>query len=566
MFLRSLKITNNGDVVRDIRFGRGLNLIIDDTPAESIQESGNNVGKTTVLRLVSYCFGADADKIYADPEFPAKQDPAVKEFLESNDVVIEIRLAKDLDFDPSADLVIERNFLKRKHKKQRINGVEYRDADFARWLKRYIFNSDTEKPTIKQLVAKSIREGSLRTENAIYVLDPYSQAVEYEALFLFWLGIPVDTMSDKQRLEQGARLEKTILNRLNKEATESQIDQALRVIDRQINVLERKRDALNINPDYHEDLAHLNAVRLAMTESSARLGALQLRRQLLEDSVTELQRERSSVDVRVVEQLYREAERFIPDLQRTFAETLSFHNKMIDERIEFMRSELPAIERRAHEVRLSLDEAKRDESRLVHKLSTSDSYEMIEAINADLYEEYRKRGQYEESRKARSRTQAALDRIESQLRIINSGISDHSGLVEQRIAAFNEIFAAMSAKVYGEQFILSSSWPVDKHLSLAISTIGDNPGTGKKLGEIALFDLSYVEFADREGIDCLHFVMQDRMENVHGNQLRALSDVIKAGNCQYIVTILRDKLPGEILRAGTPVLTLSQSDKLFRLP
>jgi uncharacterized protein YydD (DUF2326 family) len=545
-----------------------LNLIVDETPIDLLsvsRESGNNVGKTTVLRLVSYCFGADAKKIYQDPEFEAKQDPAVKPYLENNNVIIEINLTRNLAFGEESDIVIERNFLKRRDKIQRINGQSFSDDDFARELKVRLFDSAIDKPTVKQIVAKSIREGNLRTENAIHVLDPFAQAVEYEALFLFWLGIPTETMSDKQRLEQQAKTERALLVKLRRDASESQISQALRVLDRTIRELEKRRDAVNVNPDYQQDLEALNAVRQKVMQLSARLGALELRQQLLADSIAEFRQERSTVDAELVGQLYREAHALIPGLQRTFAETLAFHNRMVVEREAYLTRELPGLEADLRHVQHEAEAAKQEEARLVDRVSTSDSFEAIELVNADLREAYRQRGQYEESQRVRTQTQATLESLVAELSIINEGIGANRGIVEQRIASFNEIFSRLSHDMYSEQFILSSDWSKDK-LNLVISSVGDGPGTGKKLGQIALFDLSYIRFSDELGIPALHFVMQDRMEQVHGNQLRTLSNIIKTSNCQYIVTMLRDKVPEEMLAAGTVVLRLSQEDKLFRLP
>lgn len=64
MFLKSLTITyGDGDIVRDIQFHAGLNLIVDETPIVNGTETGNNVGKTTVLKLIDFCLGAEAKGI-----------------------------------------------------------------------------------------------------------------------------------------------------------------------------------------------------------------------------------------------------------------------------------------------------------------------------------------------------------------------------------------------------------------------------------------------------------------------------------------------------------------------
>ena len=63
MFLKSLRIENNGGIIRDIQFNAGLNLIVDETPTEQLQSTGNNVGKTTVLRLIDVCLGGDPESV-----------------------------------------------------------------------------------------------------------------------------------------------------------------------------------------------------------------------------------------------------------------------------------------------------------------------------------------------------------------------------------------------------------------------------------------------------------------------------------------------------------------------
>lgn len=65
MFLKSLIISTTTKVIREISFHKGINLIVDESEE---QITGNNVGKTTVLRLIDFCLGGDAKDIYIDPE------------------------------------------------------------------------------------------------------------------------------------------------------------------------------------------------------------------------------------------------------------------------------------------------------------------------------------------------------------------------------------------------------------------------------------------------------------------------------------------------------------------
>ena len=72
MFLKRLDIQNNDSIIRSINFHKGINLIIDETQTSDKKESGNNVGKTTVLRLIDFCLGGKGENIYKDPEFKDK--------------------------------------------------------------------------------------------------------------------------------------------------------------------------------------------------------------------------------------------------------------------------------------------------------------------------------------------------------------------------------------------------------------------------------------------------------------------------------------------------------------
>ena len=68
MFIKRLIISGNSGIIRDISFKEGLNLIIDETPMNDIKLTGNNVGKTTVLKLIDFCLGAKPQIIYTDTE------------------------------------------------------------------------------------------------------------------------------------------------------------------------------------------------------------------------------------------------------------------------------------------------------------------------------------------------------------------------------------------------------------------------------------------------------------------------------------------------------------------
>ena len=96
MFIESLKIENGKKIIREILFHKGLNLIIDETITDDKKKSGNNVGKTTVLRLIDFCLGGKGENIFKDPEFKSKGNTLIEEFLKSNEVLVTLTLTNEL--------------------------------------------------------------------------------------------------------------------------------------------------------------------------------------------------------------------------------------------------------------------------------------------------------------------------------------------------------------------------------------------------------------------------------------------------------------------------------------
>ena len=147
---------------------------------------------------------------------------------------------------------------------------------------------------------------------------------------------------------------------------------------------------------------------------------------------------------------------------------------------------------------------------------------------------------------------------------INDGISSKDIQIQSRITEFNKYFSVLSNELYGETYLLSTQTN-DKGYELIVTNFEGNPSTGKKKGQIAAFDFAYIEFADKLDIECLHFIMHDQLETIHDNQLNTIIEVANSINGQYIVPILRDKIPSNVDISEFEVLSLSQENKLFKI-
>ena len=175
MFIKSLTIASENEIIREIIFRKGINLIVDETINLEDTSTGNNVGKTTVLKLVDFCFGAEGKIVYTDQENPKITYPLVKEFLENNKILITLILVENLDDANANQIIIERNFLSRKNATRRINEQNIQGKEFESELTKLLFpEHQAEKPSLRQLISHNIRFRDESINNTLKTLNAYT--------------------------------------------------------------------------------------------------------------------------------------------------------------------------------------------------------------------------------------------------------------------------------------------------------------------------------------------------------------------------------------------------------
>ena len=565
MFLNELKIENTLGEIRSIKFSNGLNLIVDETIEYDKKSTGNNVGKTTVLRLVDFCLGSSGKNIYQDSEFKGQENSTIKDFLFGENIIITLILVDDLDF-PKESVIIRKNFLKYSKKIQQINDESItNDKEFDLKLKELIFETTVEKPTFKQIISKNIRDEKNKLINIVKVLNPYTKIEEYEALFLFWLGINTNTHNQKELLVKEKTREDSFRKRLKKEGELSLIEQQLELVNFKIKEFQQIKSNYNFNEKFEIQIEELNIVKLNLSKLSTEFSRLNMRRELILESKDDLEKEKSNIDVNQIEALYNKASKLVPNLQVSFKETVQFHNDLIDEKIKYIVKELPSVNDQLFSITNEITQLRGKEKKLSQFISASDYSEAYEDILIELNNQFERKGNLEERKKYWITSNEKLERITDELETINSNINSKDDLIQKRITLFNKYFTNISNKLYGEEYLLSSQ-KNEKGYDLIVTNIEGNPSTGKKKGQIAAFDFAYIRFAEEIEIKLLHFIMHDQLENMHGNQLSTiLIDLANSINCQFILPIVRDKIPSDLNIEKQIILRLSESDKLFKI-
>lgn len=566
MFIKSLTITSGAKVIREIKFHKGLNLIVDESEH---QVTGNSVGKTTALKLVDFCLGANPKHIYVDHETKKQEYKLVKDFLIENKVLITLVLTSDSD-NGTEDIVIQRNFLSRKELIRTINGDQFTEEEFDLKLSSLIFPDHlASKPTFRQIISHNIRYKDESINNTLKTLDTYTTDAEYETLYLFLFGCEFTKGNNKQEILAKISQENTYKNRLEKSQTKTAYETALSLINNDIEELNKKKSSFNLNENFEKELDKLNQVKYEVNKLSTSIGKLNIRRDLIKETEAELKSSKSDIDLRQLEIIYEQATNKVATIQKSFSELVSFHNTMIEEKVKFITKELPTLEKSISENNNSLKRLLADEKKLAASIAKSDSFEELEKVIAELTEKHRKKGEFENIIQQLTEVETNIKDYNKQLSEIDNELFSDSfeHVVKTQLNKFNKHFASISNELYGEQYAVKYDIvtnPKGQRL-YKFSSFNANMSSGKKQGEISCFDMAYTLFADDENIPCLHFLLNDKKELMDDKQLVKISEFVSRSNIQFVISILKDKLPEELNKEEYFVVKLSQTDKLFRI-
>lgn len=570
MYLKSLTISGNRGVIREINFHAGLNLIVDKTHTEGDgTQTGNNVGKTTVLRLIDFCLGGDSSTLYRDPENKAQVNQEVKDFLVNERVIISLVLVDNLAV-PGRKVVIERNFLRRKERVFVVNGesIGSKKEEINTVLLKHVFPSvQITKPTFRQIISHNIRYEEDRLVNTLKTLGGYASDEEYETLYLYLFGCDYDQGDARTRILLQRDREESFRRRLERSQTKGAYVAALNVIQNEIQKLEERKQRLNINPDLEQDVELLNRLKAEINRVIGNLTSLQIRKDIIEEAQRDLNERRFDEDTDLLGTIYKQASAFIPQMQHTFEELVAYHNQMLINKSDFLTEELPKLNQSIASLQQQSADLRREEIKVQAKITASDTFADLEEIIAQLNSLYQQKGACESSIDNITAVEGNIDELNKQLSIIDEKLFSEQFYeqINRQLAKFNAVFSEFSMRLYNEQYAIKCDLEPKKGKQVyKFAPIDVNFSTGKKQCEISCFDLAYTKFADLEGIPCLHFLLNDKKELVHGNQLNIIAQIANEENIQFVASILEDKLTAEMRNEDYYAVELEEQDKLFR--
>lgn len=486
-------------------------------------------------------------------------------------MLITLILTEDLDLvDKSKQIIIEKNFLQNSRAIRNINGEPILEKDFENKLMSLLIpNQKSEKPSFRQIISHNIRYKDENINNTLKTLSKYTSDSEYETLYLFLLGCNFNNGAKRQAILTKLKQEENYKNRLEKNQSKESYEIALTMLENDILELDKKKKSFNINENFEKDLDELNKIKYRINKIGSEVVKLGIRKDLIEEAKEDMENSSTNIDLKQLKALYDEAKLNVSGIQKTFEDLVNYHNTMIVEKLKFITEDLPFLNEKIKLENIELNKLLEKEKIISKKISKSDSFEELEKTITNINEKYRLKGEYENTISYINEVEENIKRLKNELSDIDNYLfsDEFKEVLKLQITKFNKFFSAISNELYGESYVLGFSEETNKknQTFYKFSSFNLNMSSGKKQGEILCFDLAYILFADSEKIPCLHFLLNDKKELMHDNQLLKVADFVKKNNIQLVISILKDKLPEELVDKSNMIVELSQNKKLFRI-
>ncbi|MEE4343514.1 DUF2326 domain-containing protein [Pseudomonas alliivorans] len=565
MQLHNLQVYKNGQFLREVPFKKGLNLIVNVDSANA--KSGNSVGKSTLSRLLDYIFMSSGEDIYTDSEFK-KVIPEVANFIDSNNIFIEL----DFQGFDGKKYSIGRNLTRNSKEftyllnKEATSKQKYQDL-----IAQQIFGQREDKPSIRNLSHKFIRNTNEKMQNTANFLHVNTKPDIYDQVYLFLFGFHgLSLLKEKTEFNNKISLKKKHLAAYRNPHRESALLKMIKPLETEEENLRFRISEFDFKDTQESSVKELVRIQSEIADLTINYSETESKVTHLNKSIEKLHSGASSVNGKELSEIYAEAGVSISGaLSRSYEELVIFHNKILSNKIKLIQKELTIAEEKSAYIRSLINSLQEMESSVFRNINEPDTLKSIGQMYNTLSTIREEIASTKALLQKIEDTKEAIETLEDSKDLIVKEIQNNITSLEQNVENFNKHFGDLSKLFYDERYIFDLSFDVEKEkCGFDVICVTPNSTGGKKKGELSAFDLAYIEFVNETKLRRPTFVIHDSIEDVDINQI---FDIFQAANNvdgQYIVSVLSDKISDsrfDGFKKSSVILELSETDKFFKI-
>lgn len=571
MFIGSVRLRNSitGRVMREVVFHQGANLIVDAFDSDR----HNKVGKTTFLKLIDVLLGANGrDRLYKDDETNSVNEE-LRDIIKEKRVVGEMTLVNSLErpSNHNVELMVElfsrgRYFFDG----EKVSATKYREL-----LGDTLFAVGSSKPTFRQLIKSFVRISLSGDDYSFLRTLTRASNVDYRAVYNYLFDI-----SDSELDARLAELNRE-LNKLKESAKqfkrfagikdEEQLAQVGVALERECQRVESRLDDVLDADEFKANREAIEEARNRYAELRSDLAEIEFKIGRNAESIERAKKEAAKqADLSLSRSFYDEVCSLIPSVNKTFEEMVEFNRALCENEITYFQEVGAELELERASAQAKLVDFSAENLRYLSLLD-GEAMTEYEVLLEECMRLRQEMGRNSEVLSTLHGYDGRMKELESQIASLSEGGEERESSVsshQDMMNSFNSYFTPMANDVNGERPILTYSTATNKFPVAITDLNGSSTGTRKSL--LAVYDLSYQEFAIANRIEVPRFVVQDVVENVEGEDLKKIIDTANGIDCQFIVAVLKEKLDSSQIPQEAQdvmcILKLSKQDKLFQGP
>ena len=341
MYIKRLEISGINGVIRKIEFRLGLNLIVDDSNKTKDTQTGNNVGKTTVLRLIDFCLGGKAKSIYKGNENASELYQDVADFLVGEQVAVTLTLLYDWE-DNENIIALTRKFCdKELRTKNVINGTVYNEEEYKQKIRELIYPELVEKrPTLREIISHNIRYDEMRLESTLKTLHSTASLDEYDVLNLFLFNSDSSYAGRKIKVKRDLEIQTGFQRGLKDKYNQKDLKEKINNIDEEIKKTQMLIDTLIVDLEDDDIVQKINRMRKQRTNCIALISSLDFKIRTINETITAYRKDVFSENISDLTSLYSEVSSIFSNISIKFEQLVDFHNRMSEEKIKFISEDL----------------------------------------------------------------------------------------------------------------------------------------------------------------------------------------------------------------------------------
>lgn len=563
MELKKLVVLCNGQQIRTIPFKPGLNLVLNK---RGVGRSGNSVGKSTLSRIVDFIFLGPIDPIYIDDEF-GKANEKIEELFSTNNVEVQLEF---IGLDNQLH-VAERNLsISSSDREFHIDGVKLSESAYEEAMQALCLDVRTKRPSVRYIAPKFIRNDNHKMLNTTKFLDLRTSPKDYSEVFLYLFGFQntglLTEKRDASNLVSRRKRQSTALNAITKEQKPSSEVGKYRQLAQNL-----ERDLLHFeySPEYTDPVARLSDLQIQENSITEFAADIQRRIINIDRTVALLNEKGGNYLIQEIEAIYKFAGVSVEGALRSFEEVLSFHDKLVARKLQYLSEDLPVL--RTEQVTAS-ESLKEIQSKKLDVFSNLRSTEVITKITDNIKElgDLKvKLGKLEGLIEQQQLAANSLSKAEGDLQKILATISTQMTAVNTFVTAFNKHFKRLTEIIHAEPYQFSLKFDEDTGIcEIDVITKVSNPEGGKKKAEVIAFDMAYIYTVDELTARRPKFVFHDSIEDIDQKQIEGIFKLAQQLPGQQIISMLSDKLTQEMYEENEKhtILFLSENDMFFKTP